>query len=1390
MPSLLIPSFLFHTICSTYFVPHSLPYAVFSIPSPDHKTPSGKMLFQAQHLPQILLSDVVSVCSSLHLQVSSEAHTSHESIAALHTVVPVSVSILRMLPSEIDKSELMSHLSFFSNALFRLAAEAKSLNEKVLLFSRSALGYSVFPLCHPDSYHILEAFLQASAYVAFWFERASAADSEELAAAISDVFREIVAIRSELRSAIYLLDDHRLSNLLNGITQILGLKLQGEWVSLTGAKLCFCSGEIYVNLQTLQISCPIELVPSSISNSPIVNQAISEKMNFDCVVDHFKCLNVYSVKDNSLRAYSIQTSSLMKDDEFMRAQLSNFVKVKPGKEHLFDCISNQILLHFWSFMYPYVDSDNVFVQNRDDVNVIYMAKHTSGCWLEITLLCRDFIPPLLQVYQITGVNSASSIGRVLIFSSDRRFSYSKKPLEYPRGVSGLPRVNKNMLHSDLLLSELYMQPPSAPEAVSVLRDGAEGREVFVPQEMLEGLVPLCLLRNKKIKFWLQLDSQIVQSESETEAVGIKIKRDQSSGIVSLHSVDNFTQESFILMNTASAYLSAKTCNLLRTFACIESMNYVCFWAKSFDDTCPQRVHLPRLGITFNLCSKNQQFETLVEGKHLFLVEYAEALHVFDDLPVHFHAFLQCSLVLRNEVQDVFLLTSCAALNCVRRDENGHLFSSHVDQDDDADTIRYIVYPLHRFGLGLTNLAPCSWKARFAIFANCIFKNYDEAIRMAMYEYSANIVHDDNIVFQSILKLGEGKTWKESDPRFRVLLDLMVPSSSPCCRVFNALRQRGFQHPPSCFSPPEVGVKTPATPPLKAIESILGLKEGRILQLQQSALLDQTVRLQDRFFIELLQMSPPTTSTFFQMVSESFLSFGGSREDRLFEALHERFFEAVTISCHVRDFSVMHLASDLFVAFCGNVHAEPSLHLSVIAAFLYETKTDLGLFDATNKHWQVLIRLSAVYYLFHLSPRHHAAKYEGADMIIRHFSDFCYGLGTAHHTELDNADSFIQMSATADAAPFDLYEEPFNIFGELNPEPTATDSHQSGGSSGRSEVAGQTCAAHLSPEDCHTVCEWIHALADPNPNIFGTCVLQWWNETLKEDDAQMQQSAQCLARISMWLLRCQRHELIDIHECERLKTDLVWFKLREESRLRELLRRFLDSVNQFPQLDGNGICGNIDMSCGNRMLFSFQELVSLWVYHPSCRLHHNGIADISTTILSLLCAMGRTEYFSVTLGSALSAASREREAVESMLNLGQCLHNYRNITDRRDVKQLLAFEFANGITIRPDQLKMVDSMMLQQGSGQRVVIHQAIMGCGKTAVICPYLALKLADQPVHDDDRRLVMVICPPSLLLQTSQQLQSKLSTVFCKQIHVAAFDRYVTLCVNSLVFICLSYPS
>jgi hypothetical protein len=98
-------------------------------------------------------------------------------------------------------------------------------------------------------------------------------------------------------------------------------------------------------------------------------------------------------------------------------------------------------------------------------------------------------------------------------------------------------------------------------------------------------------------------------------------------------------------------------------------------------------------------------------------------------------------------------------------------------------------------------------------------------------------------------------------------------------------------------------------------------------------------------------------------------------------------------------------------------------------------------------------------------------------------------------------------------------------------------------------------------------------------------------------------------------------------------------------------------------------------------------------------------------------------------------------------------------------------------IRDNQMQLVNTMFNAFTSGQQHIVYQAIMGIGKTSVICPLLALALSEL----EPKRLVLVICQPSLMQQTSHQLQAKLCVTFQKQVSIFDFNRFTNDVASAL---------
>ena len=104
-------------------------------------------------------------------------------------------------------------------------------------------------------------------------------------------------------------------------------------------------------------------------------------------------------------------------------------------------------------------------------------------------------------------------------------------------------------------------------------------------------------------------------------------------------------------------------------------------------------------------------------------------------------------------------------------------------------------------------------------------------------------------------------------------------------------------------------------------------------------------------------------------------------------------------------------------------------------------------------------------------------------------------------------------------------------------------------------------------------------------------------------------------------------------------------------------------------------------------------------------------------------------------------------------------------------RFLVFEFIHNIMLRDQQVELVQEFMSAVSDPQRgSTCQQLIMGAGKTTVVCPLLALMLADS------QRLVMQVVPRALLEFSRYIMRERFSALIRKPVYTFKFDRFRTV--------------
>lgn len=140
-------------------------------------------------------------------------------------------------------------------------------------------------------------------------------------------------------------------------------------------------------------------------------------------------------------------------------------------------------------------------------------------------------------------------------------------------------------------------------------------------------------------------------------------------------------------------------------------------------------------------------------------------------------------------------------------------------------------------------------------------------------------------------------------------------------------------------------------------------------------------------------------------------------------------------------------------------------------------------------------------------------------------------------------------------------------------------------------------------------------------------------------------------------------------------------------------------------------------------------------------------------------------------SADVAAARHALLVSNIKHLGDKLalllaarRTYVNGDSSFDPR-FLVFEYVSGWLLRKSQVELVRSMV---GSAERnrSMVRQMLMGGGKTACVCPLLAMFLAN------GKSLTMLVVPNQLLLQSRRTLWRPFSSLVKKRVFTFNFTR------------------
>jgi hypothetical protein len=245
--------------------------------------------------------------------------------------------------------------------------------------------------------------------------------------------------------------------------------------------------------------------------------------------------------------------------------------------------------------------------------------------------------------------------------------------------------------------------------------------------------------------------------------------------------------------------------------------------------------------------------------------------------------------------------------------------------------------------------------------------------------------------------------------------------------------------------------------------------------------------------------------------------------------------------------------------------------------------------------------------------------------------------------------------------------------------------------------------------------------------------------------------------------------------QTIATRICTLKLKVEERLRAKLHTFMQEfeAEMSPKHGVDIVARLVDFECGNEHRVRFRDVVRNMVVASNLFFATTSIEmeNLIISLIQLVFDICRAQELSAVCGARIEDFEHVCDFEHLILQMKETRCYFTgdaHLCPALTKLELLVFEFFNSVKIRKAQYDMVNDMFSKYKSGMRAVVHHAIMGCGKTSIICPLLCLALTNR----GEKRFVVVVCPQHLLNQTSEQLRLKLCNSFQKSVNLFEFDR------------------
>lgn len=261
-----------------------------------------------------------------------------------------------------------------------------------------------------------------------------------------------------------------------------------------------------------------------------------------------------------------------------------------------------------------------------------------------------------------------------------------------------------------------------------------------------------------------------------------------------------------------------------------------------------------------------------------------------------------------------------------------------------------------------------------------------------------------------------------------------------------------------------------------------------------------------------------------------------------------------------------------------------------------------------------------------------------------------------------------------------------------------------------------------------------------------------------------------------IFRIDAENLIQNNKVEELKNKLLNHQTKARIERDRLEKQVLALANRLEKDEKQSVFTMLSRSRKKASPLLMQDLIKMYIQKDSCAfkerttLNEEGIEELYNLLTQYFQVSSRFQQLerAITAVHDIDPDKSEQQQIEKARQTLEIVYTKRHFTIK-DHPELLVFEHLSGFSLRENQveiiLDMIEGKAGPDSDGFKEVVHQMIMGGGKSKVLLPLLALLRA----RGDNLSVLMV---PKALYETNIKDLREENRQFGQELRTLEFSR------------------